>query len=88
MKVEQINEIPTFLPLYSESELLSFYRFGFECSELGHIHRLFPFSAIARTFGLKSRRASRKSFFSPQGKIALMILKSCPAYPRESLSNR
>ena len=75
-KIQQITEITQTLPLYQESELLSFYRSGFESSELGGVHRLFPFSAIAESFGLKSSRVGRKSFFSPEGKIALMVLKS------------
>lgn len=75
-KIQQITEITRTFPLYQESELLSFYRSGFESSELGRLHRLFPFSAIAESFGLKSSRVGRKSFFSPEGKIALMVLKS------------
>ncbi len=76
MKVQQICELSQTLPLYQESELLSLYRSGFESSDLGHIHRLFPFSEIARTFGLQSSSLGRKSFFSPEGKIALMLLKN------------
>lgn len=75
-KIQQISEITQTLPLYQESELLSFYRSGFESSELGRLHSLFPFSAIAESFGLKASHAGRKSFFSPGGKIALMVLKS------------
>lgn len=76
MKVQQINEISQTLPFYSESEFLSLYRSGLELSELGRIYRLFPFSAIAQTFGLKSSVYGRKGFFSPEGKIALMLLKN------------
>lgn len=75
MKIQQIMCISQTLPFYQETELLSLYRSGFESSNLGHIHRLFPFSAIALTFGLKSCVCGRKSFFSPEGKIALMLLK-------------
>lgn len=52
------------------------YRPCFESSELGRLHRMFPFSAIAESFGLKARKSGRKSFFSPEGKVALMVLKS------------
>jgi hypothetical protein len=75
-KIQQISEITQTLPLYQESELLSFYRSGFESSELGRLHGLFPFSSIAESFGLKACKVGRKSFFSPEGKIALMVLKS------------
>lgn len=64
------------MPLWQESELLSFYRTGFDSSELGRLYRVFPFSSIAKSFGLKESRAGRKSFFSPAGKVALMVLKS------------
>ncbi|MDR1557806.1 MAG: transposase, partial [Tannerellaceae bacterium] len=75
-KIQQISEMPQTLPLYQESELLFFYRRSFESSELGRLHRVFPFSAIAESFGLKASNVGRKSFFSPEGKIALMLLKS------------
>ena len=75
-KIQQISEITQTLPLYQESELLSLYRSGFESSELGKIHRLFPFSGIADSFGLKDRVLGRKSIFNREGKIALMLLKS------------
>ncbi|MEA4916577.1 transposase [Proteiniphilum sp.] len=75
-KIQQITEISQTLPLYQESELLSFYRSSFESSELGRLYRVFPFSAIAESFSLKTCKSGRKSFFSPEGKIALMVLKS------------
>jgi transposase len=45
-------------------------------SELGRLHALFPFSELARQMHLKSSALGRKSYFSPEGKIALMVLKS------------
>jgi len=75
-KIQQISEIAQTLPLYQESELLSLYRSGFESSELGKIYRLFPFTCIAKSFGLKDNKSGRKGFFSCEGKIALMLLKS------------
>ena len=75
-KIQQISKIEATLPLYQESELLSLYRSGFESSELGKVHRLFPFLAIAKTFGLKDNPYGKKSYFSSEGKIALMLLKS------------
>jgi len=75
-KIQQISKIEATLPLYQESELLSLYRSGFESSEPGKVHRLFPFSSIAKTFGLNDNPYGRKSYFSSAGKIALMLLKS------------
>ena len=76
-KIQQIAEITQTLPLYQEGELLSLYRSSFESSELGGLHRVFPFSAIAEGFGLKKAcKVGRKGFFSSEGKVALMLLKS------------
>ena len=52
------------------------YRQSFATSELGRLHALFPFSELARQMHLKSSALGRKSYFSPEGKIALMVLKS------------
>ena len=84
-KIQQITEITRTLPLYQESELLSLYRPGFESSELGRLHRVFPFSAIAESFGLKARKAGRRSFFSPEGKVALMVLKNYTGFSDRKL---
>ena len=76
MKIQQISELTQTLPLYQESELLSLYREGFLSSELGQVYRHFPFGDIARSFSLKASRLGRSSYFSAEGKIALMLLKS------------
>jgi len=73
-KIQQISEITQSLPLYQESEFLSLYRSGFELSESGKIYRLFPFTSIADSFSIKDSVSGRKSFFSREGKIALMVL--------------
>ena len=75
-KIQQISQTEATLPLYQENELLSLYRLGFELSELGKLHRMFPFTSIANSFGLKDSPIGRKSYFSREGKIALMLLKS------------
>ena len=56
--------------------MLKKYRQSFATSELGRLHALFPFSELARQMHLKSSALGRKSYFSPEGKIALMVLKS------------
>ena len=75
VKIQKISEIEPTLG-FTEFDLLEKYRHSFECSELGRLHSLFPFSELARTMGLKESPLGRKSYFSPEGKIALMILKS------------
>ena len=51
-------------------------------SELGRLHALFPFSELARQMHLKSSALGCKSYFSPEGKIALMVLKSYTNFSR------
>ena len=54
----------------------------FENSELGSMKQLLPLHEMAVNFGLVSnhpvRKRGRKSFFSPEGKVALMFLLRHP----------
>lgn len=43
---------------------------------MGRLHALFPFSELAQKMHLRESNLGRKSYFSPEGKIALMVLKS------------
>ena len=75
VKIQKISEIEPSLG-FTEFDILKKYRQSFATSELGRLHSLFPFSALARQMNLKSSALGRKSYFSPEGKIALMVLKS------------
>jgi hypothetical protein len=46
---------------------------------------LIPFGALARSCGLKDHPLGRHSYFSPEGKIALMFLKSYTQFSDEEL---
>jgi hypothetical protein len=61
---------------FTEFDIFRDYGQSFLNSELGKIHRLFPFSDLAQSLGLKDSVCGRDSYFSPEGKIALMLLKS------------
>lgn len=74
-KIQKISEIEPSLG-FTEFDILKRYRQSFETSELGRLHALFPFSELARQMQLKESFLGRKSYFSPEGKIALMVLKS------------
>ena len=59
----------------------------FEKSELGRIKKLLPLRGMAENFGLVSKslrpKLGRRSYFTPEGKVALVFLKmytglSCP----------
>ena len=75
VKIQKISEIEPRLG-FTEFDMLKKYRQSFATSELGRLHALFPFSELARQMHLKSSALGRKSYFSPEGKIALMVLKS------------
>ena len=75
VKIQKISEIEPCLG-FSEFDMLKKYRQSFATSELRRLHSLFPFSELARQMHLKSSALGRKSYFSPEGKIALMVLKS------------
>ena len=77
-KVQQISEItPSFA--FTEYDFYKNYEDSFQKSELGRIHRMLPLHEMAVRFGLidthRRKKAGRKSYFSPEGKVALMFLK-------------
>ena len=78
-KVQQISEIaPSFA--FTEYDFYKDYEESFKKSELGRIHSILPLREMAVRFGLTDphphKKAGRKSYFSPEGKVALMFLKS------------
>lgn len=85
-KVRNFSEIAPNIA-FLEFNFYNLYRSTFEKSELGRIKQLLPLREMAENFGLvrKSLRPKlgRKSFFTPEGKVALMFLQmyaglSCP----------
>ena len=85
-KVRNFSEIAPNIA-FPEFNFYELYYSTFEKSELGRIKKLLPLREMAENFGLvrKSMRPKlgRKSFFTPEGKVALMFLKmytglSCP----------
>ena len=85
-KVRNFSEIAPNIA-FPEFNFYELYYSTFEKSELGRIKKLLPLREMAETFGLvrKSMRPKqgRKSFFTTEGKVALMFLKmytrlSCP----------
>ena len=72
---------------FSEFDFYDLYRSTFEKSELGRMKKLLPLHAMAENFGRVSKslrpKLGRRSYFTPEGKVALMFLKmytglSCP----------
>jgi len=77
-KVRNFAEITPNLP-FSEFNFYELYRETFEKSELGRMKKILPLREMAESFGLVSKsmapKRGRKSYFTPEGKVALMFLK-------------
>ena len=78
-KVQQISEItPSFA--FTEFDFYKDYEESFKKSELGRLHALLPLHEMAVRFELTDsyprKKAGRKPYFSPEGKVALMFLES------------
>lgn len=74
-KVQKISEITPTLG-FTEFDIFHRYRNSFVSSELGKLFHSFPFKQIADRLSLPESRVGRSSYFSPEGKVALMVLKS------------
>lgn len=78
-KVLQFSEITPGLA-FTEFDFYKDYEESFKKSKLGRFHALLPLREMAIRFGLidsvPRRKVGRKSYFSPEGKVALMFLKS------------
>jgi hypothetical protein len=61
---------------FTEFDIYQNYSYSFERSVLGALYRSFPFRDLAKELHLKEQLFGRKSYFSPEGKIALMVLKN------------
>ena len=77
-KIRNFVEITPNLP-FSEFNFYELYRETFEKSELCRMKKLPPLHEMAESFGLVSKsmmpKRGRKSYFTPEGKVALMFLK-------------
>ena len=77
-KVRKFTEITPNLP-FSEFNFYELYRETFEHSELGRMKKLLPLHEMAESLGLVNKsmmpKRGRKSYFTPEGKVALMFLK-------------
>lgn len=74
-KIQQLSELEQRIA-FTEFDIYQSYRKSFDESELGHLYSIFPFSEISKELDLRSKRIGRKSYFSSEGKVALMVLKA------------
>jgi len=75
-KLRSIFETTREISFISPQQEFSLYWNSYLESELGQIYRAIPWDQLARSLKLKENRSGRKSLFSPQGKLALMLLKA------------
>ena len=77
-KIRNFAEIAPNLP-FTEYDFYEEYRGAFEKTELGRMKKILPLHEMAESFSLVNKRMApkrgRKSYFTPEGKVALMFLK-------------
>ena len=78
-KVRRISELCQSLP-FTEYDFYDLYLKTFENTELGRMKKVLPLRQMAETFGLVNKRQvpkrGAKPYFTPEGKVALMFLKT------------
>jgi hypothetical protein len=75
-KLQRIFESTPEISFISPQKEFSLYWKSFLESELGRIYQSIPWQDLVKSLKLKEKRKGRISQFSPQGKLALMFLKS------------
>src|SRR5210317_1996652 len=75
-KLRRIFETTPEISFISPQREFSLYWNSFLESELGKIYQAIPWAKLIKSLKLKEIRKGRSSQFSPQGKLALMFLKS------------
>jgi hypothetical protein len=75
-KLRRIFETTPEISFISPQKEFSLYWKSFLESELGRIYQSIPWQDLVKSLKLKEKRKGRTSQFSPQGKLALMFLKS------------
>ena len=77
-KVQNLAEISQSLP-FTEFDFYERFKQSFESTELGRMKKLLPLREMAETMGLVREslmpKRGRRSYFTPEGKVALMFLK-------------
>ncbi len=76
MKVQRIYESSLEINYNSPGQEFSLYWDSFLQSEIGQIYQAVPWADLIKHFNLRENKKGPARFFSPQGMIALMYLKS------------
>jgi hypothetical protein len=75
-KLQRIFGSTPEISFISPQKEFSLYWNKFLESELGNIYQVIPWDGLIKVLKLKEPRKGRASYFSPQGKLALMFLKA------------
>lgn len=84
-KLRRIFETTPEISFISPQKEFSLYWKSFLESELGSIYQSIPWQDLVKSLKLKEKRKGRTSQFSPQGKLALMFLKSYSGFSDRKL---
>lgn len=74
-KIQKLSDLQPTLA-FSEYDIFSQYKESFHQSDLGLLYRSLPFDELSKSMNLKESPLGRQSYFTGNGKIALMVLKS------------
>jgi hypothetical protein len=75
-KIRKIYETNQEISFISPEKEFSLYWKSFQQSELGFIYQAIPWSDLAKSLKIKKNKKGPDPIFSPQGMLALMVLKS------------
>ncbi|MDR0295540.1 MAG: hypothetical protein LBH91_05035 [Prevotellaceae bacterium] len=74
-KIQKISELQPTIS-FTEFEVFKDYGQSFLRSELGKLQVMLPLKSLSKELGLQESPLGRKTYFPPEGKVALMFLKS------------
>jgi hypothetical protein len=75
-KIRKIYETTQEISFISPEKEFSLYWKSFQQSELGLIYQAIPWSELAKSLKIRKNKKGPDPIFSPQGMLALMVLKS------------
>ena len=74
-KIQKISELEPTIS-FTEFDIFRDYGQSFADSELGKLHAMLPLKSLSKELGLQENSTGREAYFPPEGKVALMFLKS------------
>ncbi len=75
-KLQRISNFTQQFSFFNINENFDSFYSQFLVTDLGKIHQSFPFEELTKTFKIKECTKGAISYFSPKGKLGLMILKN------------